>query len=60
MTRPMTTEEVVAMVRAKEDNLRYIQDNLGIWGMPFASENDSLKYWRRVLAGQEPRPEVPA
>jgi len=52
----MTREEVLEIVRAKEDNLHYIQDNMGIWGMPYSSERDSLKYWREVLAGRVPMP----
>lgn len=56
--RQMTQEEVNAMVRVKEESLRYVSDNMGIWGSPFASSNDELKRWREIQAGRLPRPMV--
>lgn len=54
--REMTQEEVNEIVRAKEQNCNYIQDNMGIFGMPYSSERESLKYWRDVQSGRLPRP----
>ena len=54
----MTVGEVNKMVRIKEQNLNWIQDNMGIWGMPFDSERESLKYWRQVQSGKLPRPMI--
>lgn len=54
--REMTQEEVNEVVRAKEQNCRYIQDNMGIFEMPYFSEREALKYWRDVQSGKLPRP----
>jgi len=56
--REMTTEEVNAMVRIKEQSRSYVQDNMGIWGTPFASINTEVKRWYEIQAGRLPRPKV--
>lgn len=57
-TREMTQDEINEMVRIKQDALNYVQDNMGLFCMPFRSCNDEMKYWREVQSGKRPKPRV--